>query len=104
MAENSRIQKLTEKLKSLNLKPESEKQTRLETCETRFRHMEAKVNDFIDFQQKRTSILREQIQKLQKSSEEEQVMFNQILDEKAKRIGETVANNDRLIINEMKVS
>ncbi len=104
MAENTRIQRITEKLNSLNLKPESEKQTRLETCETRFRHLESKVGDFFDFHQKRTGILREQIRKLQSECEDEQIAFTQILEEKAKRLTDIMASQEKLINNEMQVS
>jgi len=104
MAENTRIQRITEKLKSLNLKPESEKQTRLETCETRFRHLENKIGDFFDFHQKRTGILREQIRKLQSECDEEQLMFDQILEEKTKRLTDIIASQEKAINNEMQVS
>ena len=86
MTDQLRIQKIAEKLASLNLQPETTKQSRIDSSESKFRQIEQRFDELSEFSNKRTILLKEQIQKLIKTSDEEKVLFSNSLQEKIKSL------------------
>lgn len=103
MCDLTRIQKLSEKLANLNLQPESTKQSRIESSETKFRQIEHKFEEIVSFAQKRENLMKEQIIKLEKSAEDEKQTFNESLQEKVKNLSSIESQFTLLIDHEVKV-
>ena len=104
MTEHARMQKLTEKLASLNLQPEAQKQSRIDSSETKFRQLENRFEEFVDFADKRSSLLRDQLSKLEKTAAEEKRLFNDTLTDRVKSLTHTESQFALLIEQEVKVS
>ena len=100
MVEGTRIQKLMDKFNNLTIKPESEKQMRLENCETRFRHLENKITEYIEFHQKRMNLMREQFSKIQKNTEEDNFTYNNNLEEKSRKLKDSFIQLENSLRNE----
>jgi hypothetical protein len=103
MNEQARMQKLVDKLTALNLQPETQKQSRIDSSETKFRTLENRFEEFMNFAEKRTSILQEQLTKLEKTAAEEKRLFADTLAERLKSLGNLEAQFSILIDHEIKV-
>ena len=86
MSDLIRLQKISEKLSNLNLQPETLKQSRIDSSENKFRQIESKFEEFIEFSEKRRSLLKEQISKLEKNADEEKRIFNSSLSDRLKSL------------------
>lgn len=103
MSEQVRIQKLAEKLSNLHLQPEVQKQSRIDSSETKFRQLETRFEEFVEFSEKRMAIIREQVGKLEKTAAEEKRLFNDSLQEKLKTLTNMESQFALLIDAEIKV-
>lgn len=83
---HSRMAKISEKLSGMNLKFDQERVFRLDQVETRLRNVDDRYVEFQDSLQSRNNQLREQLQKLQKTIEEERALRDSQLDSKVKEI------------------
>lgn len=101
---HSRMAKISEKLSGMNLKFDQERVFRLDQVETRLRNVDDRYVEFQDSLQSRNNQLREQLQKLQKTIEEERALRDSQLDSKVKEIMTIEQKYSYLIEQEIRVS
>ena len=87
-----------------HLQAEPKKQLRIDSSETKFRQIEHRFEELTDFSQKRCQLLKEQINKLEKCSEDEHANFINTLQEKSKSLAAFESQFSILIEHEIKVN
>lgn len=83
---HSRMAKISEKLNGMNLKFDQERVYKLDQQETRLRTLDDRYTDFVENLGNKNNNLREQLQKLQRTAEEEKAIRDTQLENKVKEV------------------
>ena len=102
MNNNSRIHKLQEKFDTLTIKSDFDKGHRLEHCETRYRHLERGISDFTEYNNKRWTLLQEQLHKLINSHDEEFNIFGNGMESRLQLLKKTYQQIEEGLLQEQK--
>jgi len=96
-----KIERIAEKLNNVHITPENERNSKIDLLENRSKNLEEKITEYVESNNKRVNLLRDQIQKIQRMLEEEKDHREQVLQAKYRDMANLETKFSQLIEGEI---